>query len=153
MGDFNKKPGTTDSTGTIGTPANQIAPGKRMLSSMDPTIVTKDGQLFLVTGSPGSRTIINTVLNVVLNATTFGMNARDAVDYPRLDSEWMPDVATFERGAMSDTTMIKALEAMGHKIRSGSTQGDAHTIMFDAKTKTAYGAADARSTDSKASKP
>ncbi|HTR77453.1 MAG TPA: gamma-glutamyltransferase [Gemmatimonadaceae bacterium] len=153
MGDFNKKPGTTDATGTIGTPANVIAPGKRMLSSMDPTIVTKNGQLFLVTGSPGSRTIINTVLDVVVNATTFGMNAREAVDYPRLDSEWMPDLATFERAAMADTTLIKGLEAMGHTIRGGSTQGDAHTIMFDPATHTAYGAADARSPDSKASKP
>src|SRR5205823_14733080 len=83
MGDFNKKPGTTDTTGNIGTLPNQIEPGKRMLSSMTPTIVTKDGQLFLVTGSPGSRTIINTVLNVVLNTVDFGMNVRQAVDARR----------------------------------------------------------------------
>jgi len=68
MGDFNKKPGTTDLNGNIGTAANLIAPGKRMLSSMSPTIVTKDGKLVLVTGSPGSRTIINTVLDIVLDA-------------------------------------------------------------------------------------
>jgi gamma-glutamyltranspeptidase/glutathione hydrolase len=123
-----------------------------MLSSMDPTIVTRNGQLFLITGSPGSRTIINTVLNVVLNATTFGMNVRDAVDFPRLDSEWMPDVATFERNFPSDA-VVQELEAMGHTIKSGAAQGDAHSIMFDAKTRTASGAADTRSPDSKASKP
>src|SRR5207249_3610682 len=65
MGDFNKKPGETNVTGDIGTPANVIAPGKRMLSSMSPSIVTKDGKLFLVTGSPGGRTIINTVTEIV----------------------------------------------------------------------------------------
>ena len=80
MGDFNKKPGTTNLTGDIGTPANLIAPGKRMLSSMTPTIVARDGKLVLVTGSPGGRTIINTVLNVVLNVTAWGMTGRDAVD-------------------------------------------------------------------------
>ena len=79
MGDFNKKPGETNLTGDIGTPANLIAPGKRMLSSMTPTIVTQNGKVILVTGSPGGRTIINTVLDIVLNVTEFGMNARDAV--------------------------------------------------------------------------
>ena len=90
MGDFNKKPGETNTTGDIGTDANLIAPGKRMLSSMSPTIVTKGGQLFLVTGSPGGRTIINTVFEIVLNATEFGMNVRDAVDTPRLHHQWLP---------------------------------------------------------------
>ena len=69
MGDFNKKPGETNATGDIGTPANQIAPGKRMLSSMTPTMVAKDGKLVLLTGSPGGRTIINTVFTIVLGVT------------------------------------------------------------------------------------
>jgi len=153
MGDFNKKPGTTDSTGTIGTLPNQIAPGKRMLSSMSPTIVTKNGQLFLVTGSPGGRTIINTTLHVMLNAMEFGMNIREAVDAAREDSEWLPDVASYERNALPDS-IVKQLEAMGHRVRiTNGAQGDAHSIMYDAKTKTAFGANDTRSADSKVSKP
>ena len=149
MGDFNKKPGETNLQGDIGTRANLIAPGKRMLSSMTPTIVTKNGKLFMVTGSPGGRTIINTVMEVVLNATGFGMNAREAVDAPRLHHQWLPDVATFERGALPDSTVAR-LQAMGHRVEQQGRQGDAHTIIFDPKTKTAYGANDRRSSDSKA---
>ena len=153
MGDFNKKPGTTDSTGTIGTSPNQIAPGKRMLSSMSPLIVTKNGRLFLITGSPGGRTIINTVLGVLLNTIDFGMDIRQAIDAPREDSEWLPDVVTYERNALPDS-IVKQLEGMGHRIRiANGQQGDAHSIMYDARTKTAYGANDARSPDSKVSKP
>jgi gamma-glutamyltranspeptidase/glutathione hydrolase len=152
MGDFNKRPGYTDSLGTIGTPPNLIAPGKRMLSSMSPTIIAKDGKLFLVTGSPGGRTIINTTLHVILNSIDFGMDVRQAVDAPREDSEWMPDVVTFERVGIADST-VKALEAMGHRVRVQVRQGDAHSIRYDAATKTASGANDTRSPDSKASKP
>ena len=152
MGDFNKKPGETNVQGDIGTPANLIAPGKRMLSSMSPTIVTRNGTLFMVTGSPGGRTIINTVMEVVLNATGFGMNAREAVDAPRLHHQWLPDVATFERDALPDST-VNRLRTMGHTVEQRGRQGDAHTIIFDAKTRTAFGANDRRSADSKASAP
>ena len=152
MGDFNKKPGETNVQGDIGTAANLIAPGKRMLSSMTPTIVTRNGSLFMVTGSPGGRTIINTVMEVVLNATGFGMNARQAVDAPRLHHQWLPDVATFERDAVADSTLSR-LRAMGHTVEQRGRQGDAHTIIFDARTRTAFGANDRRSSDSKASRP
>ena len=152
MGDFNKKPGETNVQGDIGTAANLIEPGKRMLSSMTPTIVARNGRLFMVTGSPGGRTIINTVMEVVLNATGFGMNAREAVDAPRLHHQWLPDVATFERDALADSTLSR-LRAMGHMVEQRGRQGDAHTIIFDAKTKTAYGANDRRSSDSKAAQP
>src|SRR6185437_11279353 len=91
MGDFNKKPGETNLTGDIGTPPNLIAPGKRMLSSMTPTIVARDGKLVLVTGSPGSRTIINTVLDIVLDVTAWGLTGRDAIDAPRMHHAWLPD--------------------------------------------------------------
>lgn len=158
MGDFNRKPGVTDERGSIGTPPNTIEPGKRMLSSMDPTIVTKDGKLFMITGSPGGRTIINTVMEVVLNATAFHMDVRHAVDAVRLDHEWMPDSVTFERGANPAT--LDSLRAMGHGIKAGrrggppsGQQGDAHSIIYDAKTGTAYGANDHRSAESKASVP
>jgi gamma-glutamyltranspeptidase/glutathione hydrolase len=150
MGDFNKKPGETNLTGDIGTPANLIAPGKRMLSSMSPTIVTKNGKLFMVTGSPGGRTIINTVMEIVLNGLAFGMDARQAVDAPRFHHQWLPDEVTFERNAIPDST-AQRLEAMGHKLRFAGQQGDGHTIIV--KDGVAYGANDRRSADSKASVP
>jgi gamma-glutamyltranspeptidase / glutathione hydrolase len=150
MGDFNKKPGETNLTGDIGTPANLIAPGKRMLSSMSPTIITKNGKLFMVTGSPGGRTIINTVMEIVLNSLAFGMDARQAVDAPRFHHQWLPDEVTFERNAIPDST-ARRLESMGHKLRFGGQQGDGHTIIV--KDGVAYGANDRRSADSKASVP
>jgi gamma-glutamyltranspeptidase / glutathione hydrolase len=118
MGDFNKKPGETNLGGDIGTPANLIAPGKRMLSSMSPTIITKDGKLFMVTGSPGGRTIINTVMEMILNATTYGMNVRQSVDAPRYHHQWLPDTVTFERNAIADSTVAR-LRAMGHNVKFG----------------------------------
>jgi gamma-glutamyltranspeptidase/glutathione hydrolase len=152
-GDFNKKPGDTNVGGDIGTPANLIAPGKRMLSSMSPAIVTRDGRLALVTGSPGGRTIPNTVLDVVLGVTAFGESIRQAVDAPRLHHQWLPDSTTIESGKVTDAT-IAALRARGQAVRiSNSEQGDAHSIWIDAKTGIAYGAADHRSADSKASAP
>jgi gamma-glutamyltranspeptidase/glutathione hydrolase len=153
MGDFNKNPGVTDDRGTIGTPANLIDPGKRMLSSMTPTIVSKDGKVVLITGSPGGRTIINTVFGVVFNVLEFGMNAREAVDAPRMDHEWMPDAVRLER-AGTDPALLERLRAMGHvNVTAGGNQGDANTIQIDAHG-TAWGAADSRrSADGKASVP
>lgn len=154
MGDFNKKPGETNTRGDIGTPANLIAPGKRMLSSMTPAIVARDGKLVLVTGSPGGRTIPNTVIDVVLGVTAFKMNVREAVDAPRLHHQWLPDNTRVEAGA-APASVIEELRKMGHDIEMsrGLGQGDAHSIFFDARTGTAYGANDTRSPDSKASKP
>ena len=153
MGDFNKKPGETNTNGDIGTPANQIAPGKRMLSSMSPAIVTRNGQLVLVTGSPGGRTIPNTVLDVILGVTLFGREVRGAVDLPRLHHQWLPDTTTIEANGATPE-VIAALRGMGHRVAlsPGSGQGDAHSILYDAATKTAYGANDTRSPDSKAAK-
>ncbi|MBL8998340.1 MAG: gamma-glutamyltransferase [Gemmatimonadetes bacterium] len=154
MGDFNKKPGYTDTGWAIGTPANVIAPGKRMLSSMSPVIVTKDGALRLVTGSPGGRTIPNTVLDVVLGVTAFNEGVRTAVDAPRVHHQWMPDTAYFEAGVASPE-VVASLRAMGHAVREvpARTQGDAHSILYEAATRTARGANDHRSPDSKASAP
>jgi gamma-glutamyltranspeptidase / glutathione hydrolase len=151
MGDFNKKPGETNSTGDIGTPANVIAPGKRMLSSMTPTMVTKDGKLLLLTGSPGGRTIINTVFTIVFAVTEYGLNGREAVDLPRMHHQWMPDRVSIEQDRLPDETVAK-LKAMGHDVRIVERQGDAHSIWF-APDGTAYGAADKRTPDSKASVP
>jgi gamma-glutamyltranspeptidase/glutathione hydrolase len=142
MMDFNWRPGVTDRKGGIGTPANQIAPGKRMLSSMTPTIVAKDGKVVLVTGSPGSRTIINTVLCILVNVIDFNMDIRSAVDAPRLHHQWFPDEARFEATGKY-AQAVERLRKMGHII-VGSQQGDAHSIWVDPKTGHFLGAADHR---------
>jgi gamma-glutamyltranspeptidase/glutathione hydrolase len=149
MGDFNKKPGTTDLRGNIGTPANIIAPGKRMLSSMTPTIVAKGGKLVLVTGSPGSRTIINTVLDIVLDVTAWGMNGPDAIAAPRMHHPWLPDQLQIEQGGASDEVLAK-LKAMGYDVRVQG-QGSAQSIWIDPKTGAAVGVADKRDATAKAS--
>jgi gamma-glutamyltranspeptidase/glutathione hydrolase len=142
MIDFNWRPGVTDREGGIGTDANLIAPGKRMLSSQTPTILAKDGKVVLVTGSPGSRTIINTVLCVVVNVVDFDMDVRAAVDAPRLHHQWFPDEARFE-GVSDYPDAVAKLKAMGHKV-IGIRQGDAHTIRVDPKTGAYQGAEDRR---------
>jgi gamma-glutamyltranspeptidase/glutathione hydrolase len=151
MGDFNKKPGTTNATGDIGTPANIIAPGKRMLSSMTPVIVARAGKLVLVTGSPGGRTIINTSLDVVLGVTAFGMTGREAVDAPRMHHQWLPDRLTIEEKGIPES-MVQTLTAIGHDVRVSGTQGSAQTIWVHPNTGMVYGVADKRSPDAKASK-
>ncbi len=151
MGDFNQKPGTTTTGGDIGTKPNLIAPGKRMLSSMSPTIVTRDGKVVLVTGSPGGRTIINTVHQIVLNAVGFGMDVRAAVDAPRLHHQWLPDGVWIE-SAVPDSTVAR-LEQFGHRVHRAGRMGDGHSIAVDPKTGLATGANDKRSPDSKASSP
>ena len=151
MGDFNKKPGDTNLTGDIGTAPNLIAPGKRMLSSMAPTIVTKNGKVVLVTGSPGSRTIINTVLDIVLDVTAWDLVGRQAVDAPRMHHQWLPDTLTIEADGVSEKT-IDALKAMGHNVRMAGHQGSAQTIWVHPITGTAFGVADPRDPTAKASK-
>jgi gamma-glutamyltranspeptidase/glutathione hydrolase len=142
MMDFNWFPGETTRDGTIGTEPNQVAPGKRMLSSQTPTIVAKDGKVVLVTGSPGSRTIINTVLCVIVNTIDYDMGIRAAVDAPRLHHAWFPDTARFE-GSEEYADAVRRLEAMGHAVR-GTRQGDAHSIGLNRKTGKYQGAADHR---------
>ena len=101
-----------------------------MLSSMTPTMVVRDGKLVLVTGSPGGRTIINTVLSVVLGVTEFGLNVRDAVDAPRLHHQWLPDSVEIEGNAASDE-VLQQLRAMGYTVKVGGAQGDANSIVVD----------------------
>ncbi len=147
MGDFNAIPGVTDSNGRIGTPPNLIAPQKQMLSSMTPTIVSKDGKPYLVVGSPGGRTIINTVLQIVLNVTIFDMNIAQAVEAPRIHHQWLPNVTRFEPWGLSPDT--KALyQVKGHQIDVRGSQGRAHCIMIDGDQ--FFGAADSRSYDGRA---
>jgi gamma-glutamyltranspeptidase/glutathione hydrolase len=151
MGDFNKKPGETNLRGDIGTPANLIDPGKRMLSSMTPVILVKNGKVALVTGSPGGRTIINTVFTVVVGVAEYGLTGREAVDLARMHHQWLPDSATIEPAGATET-VLAALRAMGHEVRAGARQGDAATIWV-APDGTPYGVNDTRSADSKASTP
>jgi len=142
MTDFNHAPGVTTRAGAIGTEPNLVAPGKRPLSSMTPTILLKDGKLALVTGSPGGRTIINTVLCVVLNYADYGGDVRAAVDAPRMHHQWFPDRIVLEDFPGRDKLDAK-LKALGHATAT-AVQGDAHSIAVDPKTGTLIGAADRR---------
>ena len=135
MLDFNWFPGETTKSGRVGTKANLIAPSKKMLSSQTPVIVAKNGTPYLVTGSPGSRTIINTVFNIIINVIDFEMTAQEAVDAARLHHQWFPDKAYFEEaGNAKYEANMKKLRNMGHNI-SSRKQGDAHSILIDPKTK------------------
>ena len=146
MGDFNAAPGLTDDRGLIGTDANLARPGKRMLSSMSPTIIAKDGQLFMVSGSPGGRTIINTVLGTILNVIDFGMNAQEAVDAGRIHHQWLPDRLQVERYGFSADT-LKLLRDMGHTVQEGGGQGAAQVIVFNQKDNMLEGGVDRRPPD------
>ena len=128
MGDFNAGPGLTDATGLIGTPANLAAPGKRMLSSMTPTILNKDGDVFMVTGTPGGRTIINTVLQTILNVVDHDASAQTAVDLGRVHHQWLPDTIYYERLAFSLDT-IENLEDRGHSFKRVNNLGVAEVIV------------------------
>jgi gamma-glutamyltranspeptidase/glutathione hydrolase len=152
MGDFNKKPGETNVRGDIGTPANLIDPGKRMLSSMTPAIVAKDGKLVLVTGSPGGRTIINTVFSVVFGVVEYGLTGREAVDLARIHHQWLPDNVSFEKQKPPSPEVLERLKAMGHSYELGARQGDAHSIWVAADG-TVYGVKENRTSDGKASVP
>jgi gamma-glutamyltranspeptidase / glutathione hydrolase len=133
MGDFNAGPGITNESGLIGTEPNLARPEQRMLSSMSPSIVARDGELVAVVGTPGGRTIINTVLQVILNLVEFGMRPDEAVAAPRIHHQWLPDRITLER-ALADDALIAALEALGHTVATGGTQGTAHSIFLDPST-------------------
>ncbi|HET8644577.1 MAG TPA: gamma-glutamyltransferase [Vicinamibacteria bacterium] len=146
MGDFNAGPGLTDDTGLIGTEPNLAAPGKRMLSSMTPTILARDGRPFLVVGSPGGRTIINTVLQVILNVVDFGMNVQDAVDAPRFHHQWLPDRIRYEKNGLSPDTLA-LLKSRGHPLDASDVQGVAQAIVFDAARGLLEGATDRRASD------
>lgn len=145
MGDFNWFSGVTTPTGRIGTEANLIAPGKRMLSSQTPVIVLKEGETRLVTGSPGGRTIINTVLCILMNVLEFEMDLETAVAQPRFHHQWLPDRVQIERSAeKKHAAMIEELRQMGHTIRFVGHQGDVHSISRDPATGKLQGVADTR---------
>jgi gamma-glutamyltranspeptidase / glutathione hydrolase len=146
MGDFNAGPNLTTEQGLIGTAPNLARPGKRMLSSMSPTIVARDGTLFMVTGSPGGRTIINTVLLTIVHAIDFGMNAQEAVDAGRIHHQWLPDRISYERFGFSADT-IEMLRSMGHTLQEVGNQGVAQVIIYNQKDDMLEGGLDRRAAD------
>jgi gamma-glutamyltranspeptidase/glutathione hydrolase len=129
MDDFAAQPGQPNSFHLIQGEANSIAPHKTPLSSMTPTIVTKDGKLYLVLGSPGGPTIINAVLQVILNVVDFGMNAQQAVDQPRIHHQWMPDELRAENTISPDT--LDLLKQRGHTIRLVNSMAEVAAIRID----------------------
>jgi gamma-glutamyltranspeptidase/glutathione hydrolase len=146
MGDFNPVPGLTNSTGLIGTPPNQITPEKRMLSSMTPTIVAKDGKPLLIIGSPGGRTIINSVFQTTVNVLDFDMDIYTAIEAGKIHHQWLPDRIMYEDLSISPDTKI-LLEKMGHNLYRVPNIGSLMGITFDAEEKLMSGAADSSSPD------
>lgn len=147
MGDFNAGPGITTETGLIGTEPNLARPQQRMLSSMSPSILARDGELVAVIGSPGGRTIINTTLQLILNLVDFDMNIQEAVDAPRIHHQWLPDRIRIEADGVTAEAAAQ-LEAMGHTVQVGGRQGSANSVGIDARTGEVLGAPDPRSPDS-----
>ena len=120
MDDFSAKPGSPNMFGLVGNEANSIAPQKRMLSSMTPTIVEKDGKLFMVVGTPGGSTIITSVLQTILNVYEYQFSMQDAVNAPRFHHQWLPDLVTFEPNTFENSTIDK-LKAKGYLISEKTT--------------------------------
>jgi gamma-glutamyltranspeptidase/glutathione hydrolase len=142
MDDFTVKQGVPNSYGLIQGPANAIGPGKRPLSAMTPTIVLKDGKLFLVLGSPGGPTIITTVANILIGVVDFSLDIQEAVNAPRFHHQWLPDEILVEDRLSPDT--MNLLGSKGHKLKVDHFWGDGECIMVDPKTGERLGASDGR---------
>ena len=144
MDDFSAKEGVPNEYGLVGSIANAIAPNKRMLSSMTPTIVLKEGKPFMVIGTPGGSTIMTTVLQVIVNVIDFKMTIQEAVDAPRIHHQWLPDHLMYEQRALSQDALDN-LRAMGYSLRMReNTTGLAEGILFDRKRGLLLGATDPR---------
>lgn len=146
MGDFNPVPGLTNSRGRIGSDPNLIRPEKRMLSSMTPTIIAKDGKPYLIIGTPGGRTIINTTFQTVLNVLEFEMPLDKAIEAMKIHHQWLPDRILYEGDLLSPDTR-KALEAMGHNLESRYRLGRMMGIIWDQGNGVFIGASDSSSPD------
>jgi gamma-glutamyltranspeptidase/glutathione hydrolase len=129
MDDFSVKPGFPNMYGLVGGEANSIQPAKRMLSSMTPVIIERDGKLFMVLGSPGGSTIPTSVLQVIMNVIDYNMNIRQAVDTGRFHHQWLPDYISYETNSLDSSTVIK-LRKIGHELRQRSSIGRVNAIMI-----------------------
>lgn len=129
MDDFSVKPGVPNMFGAVGQEANAIAPRKRMLSSMTPTIVLKNGKPWLITGTPGGTTIITSVYQTIVDLTDFGLSAHDAVNKPKFHHQWLPDIVNLEKGFSEEVK--KELEAMGYKIQMRGAIGRTEVILVN----------------------
>ena len=143
MDDFSSKPGEPNQFGLIGSEANKIEPGKRMLSSMSPTIILKNSKPFMIVGSPGGSTISTVVLQVILNVLDFGMDIQQAIDMPRIHHQWLPDVINYEKFGLS-SDVIQSLQIKGHKMGELRTLGRCEGIMVDFENQIFLGATDPR---------
>ena len=146
LGDFNAVPGMTDERGNIGTSPNLVAPQKRPLSSMTPTIVAQNGMPVFATGSPGGKTIINTTMQTILNVIDHGFNIAEAIEAGRIHHQWFPDITSVETNAISADT-IRLYEAKGHRIRERSSQGAAMGVYHNRDEGMFEGASDSRRGD------
>ena len=146
MGDFNPVPGITKKDGQIGSSPNLVASEKRMLSSMTPAIIAKDGKPYLVIGSPGGRTIINSVLQTVLNVLDHKMDIKTAIEAGKIHHQWLPDQIRYETWAISADTR-KTLELMGHEFSPVSNIGSLMGIIYDCKNGIMSGASDSSGSD------
>jgi gamma-glutamyltranspeptidase/glutathione hydrolase len=131
MDDFTAKPGVPNLYGLVQGAANSIAPGKRPLSSMTPTILTRGGKPLLVTGTPGGSRIITSVLHSILNVVDYGMNVQEAVDAPRFHQQWLPETTAYEPYALSPDT-LRLLAGMGHKLVAGPPENHLEAILVGA---------------------
>jgi len=129
MDDFSVKPGSPNMYGLVGGEANSIAPGKKMLSSMTPVIVEKDGKLFLVAGTPGGSTIPTTVFQVLTNVIDYGMKIQDAVDAGRFHHQWLPDRIMYEKSRFDSLIMVK-LNNVGHLLTERNSIGSVNAIII-----------------------
>jgi len=145
MDDFSAQPGVPNIYGLVGAEANSIAPQKRPLSSMSPTLLVKDNQTFMVIGSPGGPRIITTVVQSIINVIDYGMDIQAAVDAPRIHHQWKPNKLRIEADYRVDTSMLLAL---GHQIEKKGSWSLAHGIIFEVNTGIIYGGADNRNQDS-----
>lgn len=143
MDDFTSKPGVPNGAGLVQGVINQIEPGKRPLSSMTPTVVLRDGKPFMLTGSPGSATIISTTMESIVNVIDFGMNLQQSINAPRMHHQWYPEVVYAEAGLLTPQSQ-KTLEAMGHTFKAVRAIGADEAIMIDPKTGMLEGANDPR---------
>jgi gamma-glutamyltranspeptidase / glutathione hydrolase len=143
MDDFTSKPGTANMYGLVQGSANEVAPGKRPLSSMSPTIVTRDGRLAMVTGSPGGSRIPTIVLETLIDVLDYHMNAAQAVDAPRIHMQWLPDELQYEIGALSSYT-LQVLQREDYSLKEFRSWGSAQAIIVDPHTGLLEGGTDSR---------